>query len=193
MASRRNFLRISFFGAAQIAMPSYARQFNDQAANEADAIAQMKNAEYPNLVLVNKANGSLIAIEDGHRILTTPVILGSRKTPTPTGIFSLQNLANGPSYPKMVFHFDDRVAYLIHGVIAGRERAILKDDPRPRQLSAGCINIDTPFLEMVLNFAREKAKETLLITPIAIMPEAYSPKHFAKMVSEFKPKIYGTN
>jgi hypothetical protein len=153
----------------------------------------MKNAEYPNLVLVNKGNGNLIVIEDGNRILTTPVILGTRRTPTPTGIFSLQNLANGPSYPKMVFHFDDRVAYLIHGVIAGRERAILKDDPRSRQLSAGCINIADPFLEMVLNFARNKAKETLLVTPIAIMPEVYTPKHFAKMVSEFKPKIYGTN
>lgn len=193
MLSRRNFLKTSFLGAAQLAMPSYARQFNDHAANEADAIAQMKNAEYPNLVLVNKGNGHLIVIEDGQRILTTPVILGTRKTPTPTGIFSLKNLANGPSYPKMFFHYDDRVVYLIHDVIAGREQAILKNDPHPRQLSAGCINISQNFLGQVLNFARDKAKETLLLTPIAIMPETYSPAQFAKMVGEFKPQIYGSN
>ncbi len=101
MFNRRKFLKALFLGAAQQAMPSYARQFNDHAANEADAIAQMKDAQYPNLVLVNKGNGHLIVIEDGNRILTTPVILRARKTTTPTGIFSLKDLANGPSYPKM--------------------------------------------------------------------------------------------
>lgn len=193
MFSRRNFLKALFLGAAQQAMPSYARQFNDHAANEADAIAQMKDAQYPNLVLVNKGNGHLIVIEDGNRILTTPVILGTRKTPTPTGIFSLKDLANGPSYPKMYFHFDKRVVYLIHDVIAGREQALLKSDPRPRQLSAGCINIPQPFLDMTLEYARNKAKETYLVTPIAIMPERYSSEQFAKMLGEFKPQIYGIN
>ena len=193
MLNKRKFLQISFAGVAQCAMSSYARQFNDHAANEADAITQMKNAEYINFVLVNKGNGHLIVVENENRILTTPVILGTRKTPTPTGIFSLRDLVNGPTYPKMVFHYDDRVAYLIHDVIAGREQALLKQDARSRQLSAGCINIAQPFLDMVLRFARNKSQETFLVTPIAIMPESYSPQQFSKMVSEFKPKIYGSN
>jgi hypothetical protein len=193
MFSRRAFLQTSFLGASQLAMPVYARQFNQHAKNETDVIAQMKDAQYPNFILVNKGNGNLSVIDNGHIFLNTPVIVGKRRTQTPSGIFSLINTANGSHYPALEFHYDATGVYLIHGVIAGRERAILKDDPRPRQLSAGCINIADPFLEMVLNFARNKAKETLLLTPIAIMPETYSPKHFAKMVSEFKPKIYGTN
>ncbi len=78
-------------------------------------------------------------------------------------------------------------------MIAGREQALLKSAPRPRQLSAGCINIPQPFLDMVLDYARNKAKETFLVTPIAIMPETYSPTQFAKMLGEFKPQIYGMN
>lgn len=193
MMNRRNYLQASFVGATQLIMPSssYARQFNI-AADEDDAIARMIEAQLTNFVLVHKSKGQLTIIDNGNRGPTIRVILGTRKTPTPTGIFSLRDLANGPTYPKMLFHHDDRYAYLIHDVITGREAALLKQDPRSRELSAGCINIPQPSLGNVLRFARNKSKETMLVTPIAIMPERYSSQEFAKMVANFKPQIYGT-
>lgn len=193
MFSRRAFLQTSFFGASQLAMPVYARQFNQHAKNEADVMTQMIDAQYPNFILVNKGNGILSIIDNGYRRLDTPVIVGKRTTPTPSGVFSLINTGYGSQYPEMEFYHDATGVYLLHGLIAGRERAILKDDPRARQLSKGCINSSQPSLDIVLKYARDKAKETRLATPIAIMPERYSPTQFGKMVTEFKPQFYTAN
>lgn len=192
--NRRDFIKSSaIIATAQIAVPSYAQKFNDHAAIEADAIAQMKDANHPNIILINKGNSQLVVAEDGERRVTTPVIIGKNATPTPTGIFSLRNMFQGPSYPKMFFHYDDRVIYLIHDVIKGREQAMLKDDPQLRILSDGCVNISQPFLNMVMDFARSKGEETGFATPIAILPERYSSEKFAAMVKGFKPVPYTYN
>ncbi len=100
-------------------------------------------------------------IDNGDRRLDTPAIIGERRTPTPSGIFSLINSGNGTSSPEMEFYYDATGVYLVHALTRGRDRSILERNPKYRRLSAGCINLSKEMLNEVLNYARDIFTDTI--------------------------------
>ena len=163
--------------------------------NENDVIAQMGNAGYANFLLLNKQTSKLYIIQNSNFFLETPVIIGrsnAQKSLTPSGIFSLRNIFQGATVPKMIFHMNDTMAYALHGVVRGRESALMIDRVTARQLSDGCVNVPDFVLPYVLTFARKEASQNPQgkATPFVVMDERYNAKQFEKAVTTFRPYDY---
>lgn len=200
---RRLFLKA--FSATAIAFASQSYAQDDAPSgnpelrkDERDVIVQMAKAGYKDFVLLSKKNSKIYLIQDSQFLLQTDIIFGRGKGErnlTPSGAFSLTNLFQGEAKPKMSFYIDDRVIYLIHGVVPGREQAFTKDNMTARQLSDGCINVPDVTLPYVLAFARQKAINSPdhQATPFIVMDEKYSPAQFAKTIKTFTPEKYNPN
>ena len=198
--NRRKFMSFATAMAAAIATDTHAApptkpEQTDPRQQERMVIEQMVNAGYPNFVLLSKKDAKLYLIQDGEFFLQTPIIFGrqyGQKNLTPTGVFSLTNLFHGASKPKMVFHVDNNLAYLLHGVVPGREAALDKENVAGRALSDGCVNIDDHILPYVLGFARSKAQShpQKLATPFVVLDKGETASMFEKHLKNFVPQEY---
>lgn len=201
--SRRHFfgqavgLTVVLAGTTILPATSFAKENAqiDTRTDERDAITQMGEAGFNNFVLLNKKNSKLYIIKDGEFFLETPVIIGRNrggKNLTPSGVFSLTNIFQGATEPKMMFYHDATQAYLLHDVVRGREQALRVDSVTARQLSDGCVNVPAMPLSFVLAFARQQAlvNPNGLATPLVIMDEKHSPLKFSKSVVGFAPQKY---
>lgn len=164
----------------------------------ADAISMMAEGGYKDFVLTDKRSSKLYLIENGKPLLETDIIYGrgqGKKSLTPSGVFSLTNLFQGEAQSKMAFHYDARVVYLVHGVVAGREAALLSDKIADRKLSEGCLNVPDVALPYVLGFARAKAiaNPDQDATPILIIDNGMSSVKLRSQITSFKPEKYNPN
>lgn len=192
---RRDFMMSALSTALATAIGGNAHAKSETLKNETDVVTKMTEAGYNHFILLNKRSSKLYLIQNGDFFFEVPVIFGrneGHKNRTPSGIFSLTNAFMGASKPLMVFHHDERVAYLLHGVVPGREYALKLDNVAARKLSDGCINVPDEVLPYVLGFARQRAENHPqgLATPFVIIDDRYSPDRFQKSLSGFVPQKY---
>lgn len=183
------------FANNSFAQTGYQKPEDKIRSNEHDVINRMAEAGYPNFILLNKKNTKLYIIQNGEFFLETPVIIGrsrARKSITPSGVFSLTNIFQGESQPKMMFYHDATQAYLLHEVVPGREYALKIDGTTAKKLSDGCVNVPLAGLNYILAFARQNARNNPngWATPFVVMDEEYSKTNFTKIIQGFSPQKY---
>lgn len=193
-STRRNFLKATAATAATASIHpfAFAKGSSNNNDDEHDVITQMSNAGYKNFILLNKRNANLYIIQNGEYFLQTPVIYGRKikgKDLTPSGIFSLTNTYNSASEPIMVF-FADR-ALALHFTVPGREKALLSNNIKDRQLSDGCINTPKPALPIFVEFSENAARNDAQRrkTTLVVIDTDYSSPSFQKALQEFKPQL----
>jgi len=198
---RRHFLKASAATTLTVALNKLALANDNKTVTQSDKdaaqdiIVQMSDAGHSDFVLIDKKTSKLYVIQSGNIHFETPVIIGrvkDRKSLTPSGIFSLINVFQGATEPKMVFHQDRTGAYLLHGIVSGREYALKIDSITAKQLSNGCVNIPDIILPFILGFARQHSENDPkgLATPLVITDEVYNSTKFSKALKSFVPFKY---
>jgi hypothetical protein len=129
---------------------------------EQETVNRMKERGVSSFLLLNKAKGSLIIVQNGVEAERMPALSGKNKgdipqhnlSITPSGVFPLvpENNPDEP-YPAIAFYKQDNSSYVIHPVSGARVPKLLGGTAEDKRVTAGCINVAKTKFRQLFAFA----------------------------------------
>jgi hypothetical protein len=129
---------------------------------EQETVNQMKERGVANFLLLNKAKGNLVIVENGKEKGRIPALSGKHRgdtlqeglSITPSGVFPLspENNPDEP-YPAIAFYKQDNSSYVIHPVSGARVPKLLGGTAEDKRVTAGCINVAKTKFRQLFAFA----------------------------------------
>jgi hypothetical protein len=114
------------------------------------------------VVLVELHNATL-KVDHPELQINTPVIVGRKATPTPTGIYMLKKAYSTKlNMPVLVFMQDGNEVWAIHPSLVSRTKQLQSVEVEDNSLSAGCIGISDAQFDRLWN---QKQTLILQVTP----------------------------
>lgn len=136
---------------------------------EQETVNQVKERGVASFLLLNKAKGNLVIVENGKEKGRIPALSGKHRgdtlqeglSITPSGVFSLSP-ENGPDqfYPAISFYKEGNSSYVIHPVSGARVPKILGGSPQGKRVTAGCINVTIKDFSRLFGFASTDRNQT---------------------------------
>lgn len=182
-----------------LALPTGAQEANDMSEQARYATSALAST-MPTLVVMDKARGELLIVENGTVIMRSPALYGKGagedegedRNVTPAGIFTLQEYsANSRQYEGgrvLAFLCQRAGCYVIHPTWNGapaerRNERLASPSVEDNAISNGCINVPTEFYQRMSEFLRSRTSVTMVngqqviaMPRLLVLPENTDPE-----------------